>query len=204
MLDGAPFLLLTKPLKFSFGTRSGWQPIASKGTVTQAENNVVQMIDDVTAIQFYRRYLGDGAMDNLGEFPLAVFQEDDTFYLRSALFGKDEDGTVTFAGDIEVGATVQLTHASRDAIIEATREAVDVAIASYPGQTPTAAMIFSCAGRRGVLGTRTKEEYEMLQEHYPDLQLAGFYTYGEISPMDGGTESHFHNETFVSLLLGTE
>ncbi|MBT4610600.1 MAG: hypothetical protein HOC05_11210, partial [Gemmatimonadetes bacterium] len=141
MLDGAPFLLLSTPIKFSSGARSGWQPIANKGTVTKVENNVVHEIDNGTAIQFYRHYLGDGTMDNVGEFPLAVFEEDgETFFLRAALFGNDEDGTVTFAGDVEMGATVQLTHASRDAVIGATREAVDLAIKEYPGDTPTAAM----------------------------------------------------------------
>lgn len=205
LLDGAPFLLFSQPLKFSTQVRSGWEPIGKEGVVTRSQGNVVHEIDDMTAVQFYRQYLGDGAMDHLGESPLAVHDgERGNFYLRAALFCSDADGTVTFAGDIAEGTTVQLTSASRDEIIAATREAVDACVAAYPGDRPTAALIFSCAGRKQVLGTRTQEEYQLLQEHFPDLRLAGFYTYGEIAPMAAGQPTRFHNETFVSLLLGTD
>ena len=79
----------------------------------------------------------------------------------------------------------------------------EITVAAKMGM-PDPAMIFSCAGRKAVLGTRTEEEYKKLVEHFPDLRLAGFYTYGEYSPLAEGGATRFHNETFVSLLLGTD
>jgi hypothetical protein len=35
------------------------------------------------------------------------------------------------------------------------------------------------------------------------IVVGGFYGYGEISPRIGKSKTKFHNETFVTLLLGT-
>lgn len=65
--------------------------------------------------------------------------------------------------------------------------------------------LFSCTGRLHVLGTRAKEEYQVLQPEMPaGVTCAGFYTYGEIAPLRVNGEAQFHNETFVTLLLGVE
>ena len=203
--DGAPFLLFSAPLQFSAQVQSGWQPVASKGTVKRGEKNVVYEIDDMTAGQFYRRYLGEGGtIAHLAELSLAVFNDDGSFYLRAAMVCNEEDGTILFAGDIPEGATVQLSHASRDAIVEATRAVAGKTASMYPGARPTAAITFTCASRKQILGSRTKEEYQILQQNFPDLQLAGFYGYGEIAPTVRGQTTCFHNETFVLLMLGTE
>jgi hypothetical protein len=67
---------------------------------------------------------------------------------------------------------------------------------------PLAALVFSCAARNDLLGTRTKEEIDTLrQEVGDDLPFVGFYAYGEISPFRKGSPTRFHNETFITLLL---
>ncbi len=63
------------------------------------------------------------------------------------------------------------------------------------------------AGRRLVLGTRVSEEYELLRTTLPaDVAICGFYGYGEICPLreGAGEQSHFHNETIATLLIGAE
>ncbi|MCZ6528374.1 MAG: FIST C-terminal domain-containing protein, partial [Candidatus Dadabacteria bacterium] len=66
------------------------------------------------------------------------------------------------------------------------------------------AICFSCAARKLVLGTRAHEEFELIQKDYSDLMVTGFYAYGEIGPLRPNTPSRFHNETFISLLIGEE
>ena len=77
------------------------------------------------------------------------------------------------------------------------------ALTQFPAADPSAVLYFSCASRRQLLGSRTAEEYEAAQaccdRPIPSL---GFYTNGEISPLQRGQTSRFHNETFVTLLLG--
>jgi hypothetical protein len=64
-------------------------------------------------------------------------------------------------------------------------------------------LCFACSGRKQLLGSRTGEEGQIARELLGDLSIAGFYGYGEIAPIQADGTTHFHNETFVALLLGT-
>jgi hypothetical protein len=212
--DAAPFLLIAGPLLFSFGVESGWIPIGDKGKVTKVEKNVVYEIRNQTALDFYRYYFGNnirvgetGDLREPGDYPLAVFEDDgESFYLRVPNFPYSDKakGSITFLGNIPEGVTIQITHTTRDKIIEGAKKSVTSAVAQYPGLNPSIVICFSCAARQLILGTRVAEEYEILKTNFPDLPVAGFYTYGEIGPLHKGKPSRFHNETFLSLLLGLE
>ncbi|GAJ09475.1 unnamed protein product, partial [marine sediment metagenome] len=130
--DAVPFLLIAGPLLFSFGVESGWMPIEEKGKVTQAEKNVVFKISNQSALDYYKNYLGEdidiGTDVVPGDYPLAVFEEDGkNFYLRALQSFNKEKGSITFTGNVPEGATVQITHANRDKIIEGAKNSVNSA-----------------------------------------------------------------------------
>jgi hypothetical protein len=57
-------------------------------------------------------------------------------------------------------------------------------------------------GRRLVLKQRTEEELEGVRAVLgPDTVLTGFYSYGEISPLNPSTRCELHNETMTITLL---
>lgn len=201
--DAVPVLLLAGPLLCSHGVASGWTPLGKRAEVTRADANVVHTIGDQTALDYYRRYIGERNTPN-GEFPLAVFEPGrESFYLRAPLSSDPATGTVTFFGDVPPGATVQLTQTRREDIIAACISSVEQAVSAYPGEAPTAALCFSCAGRRHILGSRASEELAAARTGLAaDLPIAGFYAYSEIGPTDRGRPAQLHNETFVTLLLG--
>jgi hypothetical protein len=115
-----------------------------------------------------------------------------------------DSGAITVSGDIQPGAEVQLTTAATDEIFDGTRSAMTQALAQFPGGKPEAALIFSCAIRKYLLGTRTGTEYDITQEMLGvGVPVCGFYSFGEIAPMAEGGEARYHNETMVALLLGT-
>jgi hypothetical protein len=70
------------------------------------------------------------------------------------------------------------------------------------GGKPALALCISCAGRRQILGSRTKEEGRIVNERLGDVPAAGFYGYGEIARLAKDGISHYHNETFTTVLLG--
>jgi hypothetical protein len=205
LTDSVPYLLFSGDLLYGSGVSSGWDPIGSPGTVTRVEKNILYEIDNTSAIDFYKHYLGEN-ITPLGEYPLAVFEEEnsDSYYLRAPLASNPEEGTLIFAGDLSPNSKVQISHTTRDRIIEASKNSITQSFESYPGSDPEAAICFSCSGRKQVLGTRTSEEYNLLNSIKPDLKVFGFYGYGEIAPLIKGGPSRFHNESFVSLLLGTK
>ncbi len=203
--DAVPFLLIAGPLLYSFGVESGWMPIGVKAKVTQSDHNVVSKIGDKSAVDFVGNYLGEIAFPPITEFPLAIFEDDgENFCLRSSLATDAEKGSITYTGPIPEGTTVQLTHSTRDKIIEAAKASVNSAVTEYPGSKPSIALCFSCTCRKQVLGTRVEEEYLLLKGSYPDLPIAGFYSYGEIGLLNRDKPAKLHNDTFYTLVLGLE
>ena len=207
--DAAPFVLIGGPLLYSFGVESGWIPIGKKAVVTRSDNNVVYEIEKDNALEFYKHHLGDSIglddKNTIGDYPLAVFEEDNkSFYLRAPIIIDREAESMIFVGNVPQGSTIQITHSTRDKIVEATKTSVNSSVTDYPGTKPSAALCFSCASRKQVLGTRVEEEYDAFKKNFPDLPLVGFYTYGEIGPLNKDKPARFHNDTFFNLILGLE
>jgi hypothetical protein len=70
---------------------------------------------------------------------------------------------------------------------------------------PEAALVFSCASRHGLLGTRVGGELGQLQEQIgAALPAVGFYTMGEICPLPTSSKPVHHVSTFVTVLIGED
>jgi hypothetical protein len=55
-----------------------------------------------------------------------------------------------------------------------------------------------------LLGTRTGAEIDQVRDKLgEDLPVVGFYAFGEIAPLGTNRDIRFHNETCVTVLLGT-
>lgn len=204
--DSVPVLLFSGDLHCAFSAASGWKPVGEPGLVTRVEGPVVHEIDGRPALDFFRRFLGPSALPT-PECPLAIIGSDGGIeYLRASNgFAKEATGEILLAGDVPLGAMVQIAIAGRDAILEGCRKSVEGAFAAYPrGKAPEAALVFSCAARKMLLGTRTAEEFGIVREVLgTDVPVCGFYGYGEIGPLAGASPaSNYHNEAFVCLLMG--
>ena len=205
--DSVPILLFSGPLIYSVAIASGWRPMGEPGLVTRSEVSLVHEIDGRAAIEFYRQRLGDQAAPG-PETPLAILDESGAIsYLRATLpVFVQESGAINYFGDVPEGAMVQITVADRGAILGGCKDSIAKAFADYPhGKTPSAALLFSCAGRKLMLGSRTGEEVGIVESVIgSQIPVLGFYGYGEIGPLDTADPvSKYHNETFVSLILGT-
>ena len=203
--DAIAILLFCGPLALSYGVDTGWRGVGPTAKVTSVSADSVVEIDGRPALEFYERYLGtvEPAIAN----PLAVFDAADSarFYLRTPIAYDQATGCVSFFGAVPDGAKVQLTVAATDEIFDGARASIADALATYPaGHTPDAALIFSCATRRFLLGTRARREIEVVRDAIGmSTPVAGVYCLGEIAPMAVGDPSRFHNATLVSILLGS-
>ncbi|MBE9207076.1 FIST C-terminal domain-containing protein [Nostoc sp. LEGE 06077] len=200
--DAVPLLIFSGKFLFSQGVASGWHPLGKKGKVTKVDKNILYEIDGKPALDFYHHYLG--GLSPSGEYPLAVFEsEAEEFYMRAPSIHDIKTGSITFLGEVPADTFVQIAQASRDEILGAAKTSILNALNNYPGKQPDTALFFSCAARRLLLGTRTIEEYQLAQECLTEsIPGCGFYTHGEISPLNGGGETRLHHETFVTLLIG--
>lgn len=204
--DTIPVLLLGGNLICTHGVASGWEPLGRKTQITQGSGMVIEKIGEQTALSYYRQALNGPTLS--AEFPLAVFDTEDSvdFYLRTPGFHNEEAGSVTFLGEIPPHAWVQVAQNSRENILRAANSSIEQALAKYPQNTEiSAALFFSCAARRWLLGTQTQQEYQFIQQNLVEsVPICGLYCYGEISPLPHDVKPFLHNQTFVTCLLGVQ
>ncbi|MGB3650368.1 MAG: FIST N-terminal domain-containing protein [Rivularia sp. (in: cyanobacteria)] len=202
--DSVPILLFSGKLLFSHGVANGWHPISRKAVVTKADKDMIYEIDNQPALDFYDNYLG--GFSPSAEYPLAVLDsQTNDFYTRVVHLKNRETKNINCFARIPEQSIVQIAQASREEILMAAKNSIEKALKTYAGTQPQAALLFSCASRRQLLGTRTKQEYQLAKISLSQaLPCCGFYTHGEISPLEIGTPSRLHHDTFVTLLLGVE
>ena len=200
--DAMPILVFAGSIEYSFSIANSWKPVGKQAKVTSADGRLVKRIGDFNAVDFYRHYLGDHS-EPAREFILAVYDEySEHTYLRAPI-EYNPDGSITFSESIPQGATVQLTEARREVMIEDTHSTSKQIVQQTPDLAPAFAMAFSCAFRKNMLGTRVEQELQILQGNLPPrLPIMGFYSFGEIAPLVKGQESFFHGATLVTLLVG--
>jgi len=207
--DSISVLFLCGPLQVSCAVASGWFPLGSKHSVTRAAGNRLFEIDGRPALEIYKRLYGEEVSARLGEYPLAIFENGDSaeFFLRAAMAVDALDGSVTFAGDIPQDSIVRLTGVVPEGLLTGTETSLKRAVAAYPGETPELALLFSCAARKWVLGSRAADEIAQVLKSIEELRLpaipmAGFYAFGEICPLGVNGPPLLHNETCVTVLIG--
>jgi hypothetical protein len=203
--DALAILLFAGPLAFSFGVETGWRGVGPRAIVTRSSPTAVFEIDGQPALEFYERYVGVGQPPIAN--PLAVFDERsvDRFYLRTPITYDRGSGSIGFFGAVPEGATVQITVAATDQIFDGARASIADALAGFPaGTQPDGALLFSCATRKFLLGTRAGREIDLVRDALGDaVPVGGFYCMGEIAPMASVDLTRFHNATMVSVLLGS-
>jgi hypothetical protein len=188
-----------KSLKIRYGSAGGWVPFGPVRTVTKAEGNKLFELDGQSALQLYKTYLGDQASKLPGSalrFPLSITPTGADYSVVRTILSIDEAKKgMVFAGDIPNGALVRFMRASYEDLVDGAAHAAEETLDPAP---PALALCVSCVGRRIVLGQRIEEETEIVRETLGAVPtLAGFYSYGELSPSSGSSACQLHNQTMT-------
>jgi len=187
-------------LLVTHGSQGGWDMFGLERTVTKSQANVLSEINEQSALDLYKKYLGPD-VENLAAsallFPLALtIQGQSEPIVRTILSIDEEKKTMTFAGDIPENSKVRLMRANFDKLIDASSKAAENSLKN--NQKPDFALLISCVGRKLILGPRTEEEVEAVADAFPeDTTMAGFYSYGEISPFNSSGICQLHNQTMT-------
>jgi len=191
-------------LKVAYSSFGGWDPFGPDRLVTKSEGNVLYELDGRSALELYKEYLGPHAQELPGSallFPLSIRADNhEEERVRTILAVDDEAGSMTFAGDIPQGCHVRLMRANFDRLIDGATTAAQRAVLSYETGF---ALLISCVGRKMVLKQRVEEEVEGVRQILGEqVRMAGFYSYGELSPLIEKVGCTLHNQTMTITSIG--
>jgi len=189
-------------LRVGYGSLGGWDSFGPDRLVTRAEGNKLYELDGRSALGLYKEYLGpyaEGLPASGLLFPLSLRGEgDDPGVVRTILAVNEEDGSLTFAGDIPNGRYVRLMKANVDRLIDGAHAAASASYQALNAGAPELAILISCVGRKLVLKQRVEEEAESVRRVLGNAAvLAGFYSYGEIAPFAKSVKCELHNQTMT-------
>lgn len=196
--------LYGKDIKVSHGSQGGWLPFGPRRMITRSQDNVLFELDGHPALDLYEKYLGDDAAGLPATallFPIQVVDPDvpGTEVVRTILNIDRDSRSLIFAGNIPQGWTAQFMNASHHDLIEGAATAATTAIADQTeGEL---AILVSCIGRKLVMNQRAEEEVEAVSEILNSIPQIGFYSYGELCPLEKGGPTRLHNQTMTVTVL---
>jgi len=198
-----------RALKVRYGSRGGWDSFGPDRVVTRSKANVVYELDGQSVLRLYKKYLGEQA-DGLPAtgllFPLSLALGDRQERLvRTILAINEDDGSMTFAGDVPEGSLARLMKANFECLVEGAADSARQCRAE-DAPSPALAMLVSCVGRKLVLKQRVDEEVESVRNALgPNTATTGFYSYGEICPVGQDCrQAELHNQTMTITTLSEQ
>ena len=190
-----------KNLTVTHGSQGGWDFFGLEKRITNSSGNVLFELEGQNALELYKKYLGPESKNLPGSallYPLSVIIPGATKpIVRTILSINEEDKSMTFAGDVPVGSQVRFMKANFTKLTNAASEAASQTTLNRKDQ-PDFALLISCVGRKLILDTKTDEEVKAVSRAFNNKTiLAGFYSYGEISPFNEGGNCQLHNQTMT-------
>jgi hypothetical protein len=196
-------------LKVGYGSLGGWDPFGPERLITRSKGNVLYELDGHSALELYKKYLGEHAQDLPATgllFPLSLrARADETGVVRTILSVNEQEQSMTFAGDVPEGAYARLMKANFDRLIDGAIGAAKTSYQALGSTLPDLAVLISCVGRKLILRQRVEEEVEGVRDILGNRTvLTGFYSYGEISPFSPGAKCELHNQTMTITTFSEE
>lgn len=190
-------------LRIGMGSLGGWDVVGNPMLVTRSRDNVLYELDGQPALTVYKQRIGVHAYALPASgllYPLHVLSPDshEDGVVRTLLTVDEATQSLTFAGDVPEGRSVQLMEANLDRLIDASGAAAARSVHRLEKVPAQFVLLISCIGRRLLLQRRTGDELEAARSIFgTSATMAGFYSYGELSPMTPNARCELHNQTMT-------
>lgn len=186
-------------IRIGYGSVGGWDAVGPERVITRAAGNTLYDLDNIPALDLYKQYLGPEA-DKLPAsallFPLRIHPKGrpNESLVRTVVGIDAANNAMIYAGTIPQGHIAQVMLGNFDHLIAGAGRAAEKAA------IPQAklAILVSCIGRKLLLGQRIADEVEAVSAVLGEAcRTTGFYSYGEIAPMENLPVCDLHNQTMT-------
>lgn len=192
-------------LRIGYGCFAGWDPFGPVRLMTKTDGHTLYELDGKPALDLYKAYLGEKAKDLPSSalyFPMSIRRSMSEEPIMRSILSIDEEkkAVISPGGDLPQGAYVQFIKANPNRLIEGAIQSASKAYEPFNPSYPELAILISCIGRRYVLEQSIEEEVEAVQSILNSATTTGFYSYGEIAPLETGV-CELHNQTMTITTL---
>ena len=208
--DGVAWALLAGQVRIASAVNHGCVAIGVEHKVTRSMGNTIFEIDGKPSLQVLKEYLTEEEMADWGKavvnLPLGFeapkdMNGYDQYLIRAMLVRDDAVGSVTIPTEVSAGTSIWMTRRDYEKVVSGA-DRLARQIKEQLGDQP-AKMIFQfeCAGR-GKAFLRDQLKLQLLhhlQQQLPAASWFGFYSFGEIGPVEA--RNCFHNYTAVLAAL---
>jgi hypothetical protein len=208
--DGAVAVLLSGQANVAWALHHGCLPIGSERTVTKAIANRIYELDGQPIFQVLREYLTPEEISEWNRTTVAL-----CFGMRSPLLPDGEltirylpsrneaEGYVTLQSEVATGTRIWVMRRDVERMTQGVAQVAHAIQAQIGGDRPPKLIFqFDCYGRGKTILTEQQKlalVTELQASLGQTLPWIGFYTHGELAPLNG--ENSLHNYTLVLTAL---
>jgi hypothetical protein len=210
---GVAYALLSGKAQAGWAISHGLVPIGSARTVTRSQGNVIYEIDGKPAIEVLKEYLPEGALAEDRDWmryavSLALttkapnYMKDEEYVVRGVPAVRMADGSITVQTEVPEGTSVWFSSRDKQKITTGFDRMAQQITEQLGDDKPKLVFQFECF-TRGKSLFREQEKVQLLkrlrQSVGPDVPWAGFYTIGEIGPVEEHNLRHLYTSVVLAL-----
>jgi hypothetical protein len=211
--NGVAYALPSGRAQASWAISHGMVPIGGERKVTRSQGNVIYEIDGKPAIEVLKEYLPEHALiEDHDWMPYAIslalvfeapsYMKDEEYVVRGVPAVRMADGSITVQTEVQDGTSVWFSSRDKEMISTRFDQMAGQIKEQLGDEKPKLVFQFECL-TRGKLMFREQERQEILrrfrQSVDPDVPWAGFYTIGEIGPVEKHNDRHLYTSVVLAL-----
>jgi hypothetical protein len=211
--DGVSYALLSGKARAGWAISHGCIPIGGERIVTRGQGNIIYEIDGKPAMEVFEEYIPEGAVTEDRDwihyaislslcFRAPRYMKDEEYVVRGMPAVSMADGSITVQTEVPEGTSVWLSSRDKEKISTGfDRMAIQIKD-QLGSEKPKLVFQFECA-TRGKTMFREQEKLQLLkrfrQSLDPDAPWVGFYTVGEIGPVEEHNLRHLYTSVVLAL-----
>ncbi|HZB11184.1 MAG TPA: FIST N-terminal domain-containing protein [Rubrobacter sp.] len=211
--DGVSYALLSGKTQAGWAISHACIPIGGERIVTRSEGNIIYEIDGKPAMEVFEEYIPEGALTHDRDwaryaislalcFRAPSYIKDEEYIVRGMPSVSMADGSITVQTEVSEGTSVWLSSRDKEKISTGFDRMAAQIKDQLEGEKPKLVFQFEC-GTRGKVMFREREKLQVLrrfrQSLDPDAPWAGFYTVGEIGPVEEHNLRHLYTSVVLAL-----
>jgi hypothetical protein len=209
--DGVSYALLSGKAQASWAISHGLIPLGGARTVTRSQGNVIHEIDGKPAVEVLKEYLPEQALVEDRDwmhyavslalcFKVPSYMKDEEYVVRGVPGVRMADGSITVQTEIPEGTSIWFSSRDKEKMTTGLHRMARQIKEQLGDAQPKLVFQFECM-TRGKTMLREQEKLQLLKQFRhsvsPEAPWAGFYTIGEIGPV----EEHNNHHLFTSVVL---